>query len=284
MLGKIPFKILFLTIISTSIFSSTIPLSEVTEDLGNGWYNAVGYQSLYEYSEKDALSIATQSAQKAAIEKHSGVQLKVAQSRIIQEKNLEINRDDYLQISNFLSEGIVTDSKVLNKEVVEFLSDRYLKVEIKVRVQKINGEPDPNFKLEANLDRNVYTEGDPLVIDVRTSKDSYLYVFNIAPDQSVSVLLPNKILKDNFVKKSTLVQVPPKKSGVTYRATLLPEQESFQEIIKIIAIKADELQDFDITLGREKMSLDYFYNMLLDLDRNQISEQDLFFTVDKKPK
>lgn len=281
--GKIPFKILFLTIISTSIFSSTIPLSEVTEDLGNGWYNAVGYQSLYEYSEKDALSIATQSAQKAAIEKHSGVQLKVAQSRIIQEKNLEINRDDYLQISNFLSEGIVTDSKVLNKEVVEFLSDRYLKVEIKVRVQKINGEPDPNFKLEANLDRNVYTEGDPLVIDVRTSKDSYLYVFNIAPDQSVSVLLPNKILKDNFVKKSTLVQVPPKKSGVTYRATLLPEQESFQEIIKIIAIKADELQDFDITLGREKMSLDYFYNMLLDLDRNQISEQDLFFTVDKKP-
>jgi len=283
MLGKIPFKILFLTIISTSIFSSTIPLSEVTEDLGNGWYNAVGYQSLYEYSEKDALSIATQSAQKAAIEKHSGVQLKVAQSRIIQEKNLEINRDDYLQISNFLSEGIVTDSKVLNKEVVEFLSDRYLKVEIKVRVQKINGEPDPNFKLEANLDRNVYTEGDPLVIDVRTSKDSYLYVFNIAPDQSVSVLLPNKILKDNFVKKSTLVQVPPKKSGVTYRATLLPEQESFQEIIKIIAIKADELQDFDITLGREKMSLDYFYNMLLDLDRNQISEQDLFFTVDKKP-
>ena len=275
--------LLFLTIISTSIFSSTIPLSEVTEDLGNGWYNAVGYQSLYEYSEKDALSIATQSAQKAAIEKHSGVQLKVAQSRIIQEKNLEINRDDYLQISNFLSEGIVTDSKVLNKEVVEFLSDRYLKVEIKVRVQKINGEPDPNFKLEANLDRNVYTEGDPLVIDVRTSKDSYLYVFNIAPDQSVSVLLPNKILKDNFVKKSTLVQVPPKKSGVTYRATLLPEQESFQEIIKIIAIKADELQDFDITLGREKMSLDYFYNMLLDLDRNQISEQDLFFTVDKKP-
>ena len=281
--GKIPFKILLLIIITTAIFSSTIPLSEVTEDLGNGWYNAVGYQSLYEYSEKDALSIATQSAQKAAIEKHSGVQLKVAQSRIIQEKNLEINRDDYLQISNFLSEGIVTDSKVLNKEVVEFLSDRYLKVEIKVRVQKINGEPDPNFKLEANLDRNVYTEGDPLVIDVRTSKDSYLYVFNIAPDQSVSVLLPNKILKDNFVKKSTLVQVPPKKSGVTYRATLLPEQESFQEIIKIIAIKADELQDFDITLGREKMSLDYFYNMLLDLDRNQISEQDLFFTVDKKP-
>ncbi len=281
--GKISFKILFLIIITTAIFSSTIPLSEVTEDLGNGWYNAVGYQSLYEYSEKDALRIATQSAQKAAIEKHSGVQLKVTQSRIVQEKNLEINRDDYLQISNFLSEGIVTDSKFLNKEVVEFLSDRYLKVEIKVRVQKIKGEPDPNFKLEANLDRNVYKEGDPLVIDVRTSKDSYLYVFNIAPDQSVSVLLPNKNLKDNFVKKSTLVQVPPKKSGVTYRATLLPEQESFQEIIKIIAIKADELQDFDITLGREKMSLYYFYNMLLDLDRNQISEQDLFFTVDKTP-
>ena len=281
--GKISFKILFLIIITTAIFSSTIPLSEVTEDLGNGWYNAVGYQSLYEYSEKDALRIATQSAQKAAIEKHSGVQLKVTQSRIVQEKNLEINRDDYLQISNFLSEGIVTDSKFLNKEVVEFLSDRYLKVEIKVRVQKIKGEPDPNFKLEANLDRNVYKEGDPLVIDVRTSKDSYLYVFNIAPDQSVSVLLPNKNLKDNFVKKSTLVQVPPKKSGVTYRATLLPEQESFQEIIKIIAIKADELQDFDITLGREKMSLDYFYNILLDLDRNQISEQDLFFTVDKTP-
>ena len=33
--GKIPFKILFLIIITTAIFSSTIPLSEVTEDLDN---------------------------------------------------------------------------------------------------------------------------------------------------------------------------------------------------------------------------------------------------------
>ena len=107
-------------------------------------------------------------------------------------------------------------------------------------------------------------------------------MFNISPDQSVSVLLPNKFLKDNFVKKSTLVQIPPPNVNVTYRATLLPNQESFQEIIKIIAIKADELEDFDITLGRETMSLDYFYKMLLGLDRNQISEQDLFFTVDKK--
>ena len=277
------YKSFLLFLIINVFLGSSMPISAVKKDLGNGWYNVDGYQDLYEYSEKEALQKAIHAAQKIALEKHSGIKLKVSQSYTIQEKNLEINRDDYLQISNYLSEGIVTDSKLIEKEIIQFESRRYLKVNIDVQIQKIKGKPDLNFKLEANLNRTIYNEGDPIIIDARISKDSYLYVFNIAPDKTVSVLLPNKILKNNFAKKSTPIQIPPQKSGVSYKATLLPSQQSYQEIIKVIAIKAEKLEDFDITLGKEKMTLDYFYKMLLELDRNQISEVDVFFTVVKKP-
>ena len=280
---KILYKsfLLFLTI--NVFLGSSVPISVVKKDLGNGWYNVDGYQNLYEYSEKEALQKAIYAAHQVALEKHSGIKLKVSQSYTVQEKDFEINRDDYLQISNYLSEGIITDSKLIKKEIVELESQRYLKVNIDVQIKKIKGEPDLNFKLEANLNRKIYNEGDPIIIDARTSKDSYLYVFNIAPDNTVSVLLPNKILKNNFVKKSTSIQIPTEKSGISYKAALLPSQQSYQEVIKVIAIKAEKLEDFDITLGKEKMTLDYFYKMLLELDRNQISEVDLFFTVVKKP-
>ena len=43
------------------------------------------------------------------------------------------------------------------------------------------------------------------------------------------------------------------------------------------------MEDFDITLGKRNMALQSFYKMLLDLDRNQITEKDLLFTVKKKP-
>jgi hypothetical protein len=100
---------------------SSVPISVVKKDLGNGWYNVDGYQNLYEYSEKEALQKAIYAAHQVALEKHSGIKLKVSQSYTVQEKDFEINRDDYLQISNYLSEGIITDSKLIDFDFEEVL-------------------------------------------------------------------------------------------------------------------------------------------------------------------
>ena len=264
------------------IFSVEAPINEVKHTFGNGWYQAIGYQSLYEYSEKEGLEKAINAAQKVALQAHSGIKIQSSSTRLLQETDLNISMDKFFQISNFLSEGIITDSELIKKEIIEFESQRYIKAIIKVKVEKLKGQPDPTFKLEANLNRTIYNEGEAIRIEATTSKDCYLYVFNIAANDSVYVLLPNQVLTNNFITKSTLVKIPPDRSGISYVTSLLPDRESDQELIKVLAIKGEKLEDFDITLGKKNMALNSFYKMLLDLDRNQISEVDLVFTVNKK--
>ena len=265
------------------IFCVSAPINEVTKESGQGWYTAVGYQSLYEYSEKEALEKAISAAQEEALKTHSGLKIQSSSTRILAEGNFDISIDNFFQISNFLSEGIITDSKLIKKEIIEYESQRYMKAVINVRVQKIKGEPDPNFKLQATLDRRDYIEGDPINIEVSASKDCYLYIFNVASNDTVYVLLPNQYLNDNFIPKAQAINVPPKDSSISYKTSLLPGKETDQELIKVLAIKGKKMEDFDITLGKRNMALQSFYKMLLDLDRNQITEKDLLFTVKKKP-
>ena len=274
---------LFFLLTANVLLASEVPANDVINKLGNGWYEAVGYQNLYEYSEKEGLKKAIALAQEAALQTHSGINIKSSSTRLFQESNTQVQLDQFFQITSFLSEGIITDSDLLQHKIIEFESQRYMKAHIKVRVQKLEGKPDPNFKLEAHLDRTVYNEGDAITIKAVSSKDCHLYVFNISSNDTVYVLLPNQYLEDNFIKKSQEIKIPPEKSGISYAAGLLPDRESDQKLIKLLAIQDKKLEDFDITLGKKSMALQSFYRMLLDLNQNQISEIDLMFTVQKKP-
>jgi len=74
------------------------------------------------------------------------------------------------------------------------------------------------------------------------SEDSYAYIFSIAADGSVTLLLPNSNTPDNFIKAGRAYQFPPIDSRIHLKAMFLPnyKEASAEEKIKIIATRHKE--------------------------------------------
>ncbi|MDI6865973.1 DUF4384 domain-containing protein, partial [Thermodesulfovibrio yellowstonii] len=68
----------------------------------------------------------------------------------------------------------------------------------------------------------------------------YVYIFSIAADGSVTLLLPNSIMKDNFIRGQEIYSFP--SESIKLRAMLLPDFNGnvAEESIKIIATKKKE--------------------------------------------
>jgi hypothetical protein len=85
-------------------------------------------------------------------------------------------------------------------------------------------------------------EGDEVKIFYTVSEDAYVYIFSVAADGSVTLLLPNARMADNFVRANAAFQFPPAGSRIALKAMFLPgfEGKSVEERIKIIATKKKE--------------------------------------------
>lgn len=67
------------------------------------------------------------------------------------------------------------------------------------KVAKESGKEDPAFTLEFSTTKSVYQIGEPVEMVAKVSKDAYLTVFSILPDNSVSIIFPNAYMNDNKV-------------------------------------------------------------------------------------
>ena len=91
-------------------------------------------------------------------------------------------------------------------------------------------------------------EGEEVTIFYEVSSDCYIYIFSIAADGSVTLLLPNSIHKENFIRADTVNQFPPSGSPIRLQAMFLPDFQGklADERIKLIATKK---QDALLPLG-----------------------------------
>jgi hypothetical protein len=58
------------------------------------------------------------------------------------------------------------------------------------------------------LNKKVYQSGDEMIITVTTTKPSYISVLNFSADGSVTLLFPNRIHRDNYLKGMQKLQIP----------------------------------------------------------------------------
>jgi len=103
--------------------------------------------------------------------------------------------------------GKIIDEEIL-EENVEFSPSEgkrtapYLTYIVRMRVQvaKQQGKADPFFRVEAKINRSVFKEGDHIEHRITPTKDAYISVFNILKDETVRILIPNRLRQNNFVK------------------------------------------------------------------------------------
>ncbi|MFO7570919.1 MAG: DUF4384 domain-containing protein [Smithellaceae bacterium] len=198
------------------------------------WVEATGEARLGEFDMvKEVTTRARRDAQVSAVEQAVGV--------FIRSHTLVSNSQVSEDLIYAAVRGKITKEKILQEGWDE--KERHLyRVTIQALVEPVYPEKDGGLSVKLSLSRSDLRQGDEVKIFYTVSEDAYIYIFSVAADGSVTLLLPNARMTDNFVKANAAGQFPPADSPISLKAMLLPgfEGKTAEESIKIIATKRKE--------------------------------------------
>jgi hypothetical protein len=153
-------------------------------------------------------------------------------------------------VSNYqLADDLVYAAVRGKMEKMEILSegwdemDRHLyRVKLKALVEPVYPEKGQGISLKLALSKSVLQEGEETKVVYQSTSDCYVYIFSIAADGSVTLLLPNASNKDNRVLPDRAYEFPPAGSPVKLEAMFLPDYKGdfAEERIKVIATREQE--------------------------------------------
>ncbi|MBT3590357.1 MAG: DUF4384 domain-containing protein [Candidatus Marinimicrobia bacterium] len=272
----------------TILFFSALHLSaqsgEILKDLGDGWYEVMGTSSLETQTLEQARRKAEDIACREAIEHFSGVQVSSSSSYVLGESE-RMDVDKYSQIINSVSAGSILEKMPISQKLVDGSFDIEVKIKVKVGQQK--GKADPKFKLKSSLDREYYKHGEEMTISVTPSMDCYLNILNFSSNDSVYILFPNTLLKNNFIRSGQTFLLPSEENrerGIRFRVGLLPGKEEDLEMIKILATKENipftALSSIS-TIGTYESTATDIIGWIMDIPRDKMTESTLQYWIYK---
>jgi hypothetical protein len=198
------------------------------------WVEATGNAQLGEMDTlKEVRDRAKRDAQNKAVERAVGTFIK-----------------SHTLVSNYqIAEDLIyaaVRGKITKEEIISSdwdAQDRNLyKVRIKALIEPVYPERGEGLSIKLSLSKTDLKEGEEVKIFYQISEDAYVYIFSIAADGSVTLLLPNSNTPDNFTKAGKAYQFPPADSRIHLKAMFLPNYKdtSAEEKIKIIATRQKE--------------------------------------------
>jgi hypothetical protein len=113
------------------------------------------------------------------------------------------------------------------------------RVAMRAQVQPEMGRPDPGFQLELNLNKELFADGETLSLELTASRNCYITLFNLYANDSLLVLLPNELLRDNHLQAEKTLSVPSPNAGWTLPVGLLPGRETDREMLLAVATKSE---------------------------------------------
>ncbi|MDA8126038.1 MAG: DUF4384 domain-containing protein [Deltaproteobacteria bacterium] len=116
------------------------------------------------------------------------------------------------------------------------------RVKLRALVEPIYPEKGQGLAVQLTLSRTDLKEGDEVRIFYQVSEPAYVYIFSVAADGSVTLLLPNAAQPDNLTPPGKPCQFPPADGRLRLTATFLPgyKEAVAEERIKVIATRKKE--------------------------------------------
>jgi hypothetical protein len=198
------------------------------------WVEAVGEAQMGEHdTAKQVQERARREAQQKAVEKAVGAFI----------------RSHTFVSNNQIADDLVYASVRGKVEKAEVLSegwdqkDRNLyRVALKARVTPVYPERGEGLSITVSLSKTLLKEGEEVKIFYQANNDCYVYLFSVAADGSVTLLLPNGQERDNSVKGGTAFEFPSTGSPLRLEARFLPgfKGDSAGEKVKVIATRNKE--------------------------------------------
>ena len=196
------------------------------------WVESTGESAVENITPDEARQTAINRARISAIESKTGV--RVHGTTMVKDYNLMAD------IVQTLSQGYITDEKIIKWEqgVYQETQDKApittYKVRLKACVAGV-GEKDPYFKVDAKLNKPVFIAGDEAVITIKTSRDSYLNIFNLTADDRISLIAPSNTLPIVPIKANKEFQFPPEGFGLLM--SVIKDKKRSSECFIIVATK-----------------------------------------------
>jgi hypothetical protein len=147
------------------------------------------------------------------------------------------------------SRGVITNLETIGGGHYESREDKdhpgasmdFYNLTVRATATRMAGADDPNFKLQATMDKAVYSDGEAGQLTVTLGEPAYLYIFNVSSDRSISLLFPNRIFKNNYVAPGVFdfPSLEQQEQGVILRFAAAAGQASqhLREYMEILATK-----------------------------------------------
>jgi len=121
--------------------------------------------------------------------------------------------------------------------------DRNLyRVKIRALVEPVYPEKGEGLSAKISLSKTDLKEGDEVRLVYQVNRDAYVYIFSVAADGSVTLLVPNSNSPEHFAQGGQAYQFPEQGGPIHLKAMLLPgfAGKRAEERIKLIATKKKE--------------------------------------------
>ncbi|MFA4838898.1 MAG: DUF4384 domain-containing protein [Candidatus Neomarinimicrobiota bacterium] len=163
----------------------------------------------------------------------------VATSSLISDMRAEVGKTGEEQTSFSIfaissQAGYIVDETVLPIEMKPGNGVIRYNVKLKAKVEPTKGERNPSIALDLQAKSNYLHDGEQLILTAKSSVDGYLYLFYFLSDNTVLLMFPNFISKDNFCKANVPVQIPTpedQKRGLRYVVSAIPGRKVTAENI-----------------------------------------------------
>jgi hypothetical protein len=227
------FLVIIAVLTALPVYASENPIPDKGVQ-GQVWIEAVGeaYQGEVE-TPKEVKERAKRDAESKAVEQAVGSFIKA-----------------HTLVSNYqIAEDLIYTAVRGKIDKVEIIKegwddkDRHLyKVHLKALIEPVYPEKGEGLSIKLSLSKADLKEGEEVKIFYQANSDCYIYIFSIAADGSVTLLLPNSTNPDNFIRVGKTYTFPPDDSKIHLQAQFLPNYDKpvAEERIKVIATKSKE--------------------------------------------
>lgn len=210
------------------------------------WAEAVGICNGANITPAEGWKTAINNARAKAIKQVVGVHITEEVYRNISETSNDdasVIHDAFSRLSQSNSYGKIVEEEILDKQTTIKNDIPVYKVILRAKVVEDKGRDDPGFTVEIVMPKDVYYDrgsnrSDELKFDIWASKDCYVYLFNILSDDSVSLLIPNRYVQNNFYSINKDIQEFEKQlSNLSFEVGLPNGIDNVIEALYIVALK-----------------------------------------------
>jgi len=209
------------------LFVVLVNLSSFTIAQENKWQTFEEEWVLDKYvSRHTAEMLMLAEARKKVVEKAIGIN--VASIENIQKfellnKNSQSQNiwvEEYLNQTMQESAGKITEERPPAFRTFDRDGITYLRLTYSAKITEDKGNTEPGFIGKFDINRPAFKEGDTLFFFTESTRNSWLYIFNVTAEGEFSLMYPNTFERESFFKANTRIRLPLKDKRYAFIAEI----------------------------------------------------------------